>query len=362
MAYLVAANPGLQGDLRIYRAAAQAWVEGRSPYEPGALVGPAGNRQELPFVYPPASLPLLRVLLVFDHRTTYFAFFVLKMAAVAALVALWRRRFFPGDDLAGACLYLFCALAYAQTIKMDVRAGNISVFEQVLIWTGMVALLRGRPWLCAALVAAAALFKLTTAGLLLLLLLDRSRRSLAALVSGVAGLALVHGVSALVRPDLFGAFLRNAAALDDRGRTNPAAMALIRDFIDRWAGPAPPHLDWILYGLVVLLLMAGLLLAARRWDRVDRVGLLYSFLFTFALVSPRFKDYSYILLIPPSVYVVATVLKGVVPRLLAVLLVCTHIFAYHSWVAALVLFTVLLADLRARARRPAGPAAAPGPA
>jgi hypothetical protein len=358
VSYLVAANPGLQGDLRIYRAAAQAYAEGRNPYQPGALVGPAGNRQDLPFVYPPVSLPLLRALLVFDHRTTYFAFFVLKMAAVAALVVLWRRRLFPGDDLAGACLYLFCALAYAQTIKMDVRAGNISVFEQLLVWTGAVAFLRGRPRLYAALVAAAALFKLTTAALLFVLLLDRSRRSAAALVSGLAGLAAVHGISAALRPDLFAGFLRNAAALDDRGRTNPCALALIRDGLERLAGgPVPAHLDWIVYGVWVLLIGLTTLSGARRQGLPGALEC-----FAFAVAAPRFKDYSYILLIPPSVYVVANALEGYVPRLLAVLLVCTHFFAYQSWVAALVLFIVLLARPRSRARRPPGPAEAPGPA
>jgi hypothetical protein len=363
VSYLVPANPGLQGDLRIYRAAAQAWVEGRNPYEPGALVGPAGNRQELPFVYPPLSLPFMRAPLVFDHRTTYLAFFVLKMAGVAALVALWRRRLFPDDDLAGACLYLFCALAYAQTIKMDVRAGNISVFEQVLIWTGVLGLRRGRPWVYAALVSAAALFKLTTAALLLLLLLDRSRRPVAALVSGMAGLAVVHGISAALRPDLFAGFLRNAAALDDRGRTNPAALALIRDGVEGLPGPAPPHLDWILYGLVVLLVAGSFLSLVRRSDIPDHLdGVVYAFFLAFALAAPRFKDYSYILLVPPSVYVVVNVLQGFVPRLLAVLLVCTHLFAYQSWVAALVLFIALLARPRTRVRRPPGPAEAPGPA
>jgi glycosyl transferase family 87 len=360
VSYLFAVNPGLQGDLRIYRAAAQAWAEGRDPYQPGALVGPAGNRQELPFVYPPVSLPLMRALLAFDHRTTYFAFFVLKMAAVAALVALWRRRLFPDDDLAGACLYLFCALAYAQTIKMDVRAGNISVFEQLPIWTAILAFLRRRPRAFAALVAAAALFKLTTAGLLLLLLLDRSRRSLAALAAGVAGLALVHGVSAALRPDLFAGFLRNAAALDDRGKTNPCTLALIRDGIERLAGGhVPGHLDMILYGLAVLLIGLTTLSVARRQGRA---GSLECFLFAFALAAPRFKDYSYILLIPPSVYVVVNVLPGFVPQLLAALLVCTHLFAYQSWVAAVALFIALLAHPRPRARRPPGPAEARGPA
>ena len=363
MSYLVSANPALQGDLRIYRAAAAAWAEGRNPYEPGALVGPAGNRQELPFVYPPVSLPLLSALLVFDHRTAHFLFFALKMAATVALIALWRRRFFPDDDLAGACLYLFCALAYAQTIKMDLRAGNISVFEQLLIWTGVAAFRRGRPWLYAGLVAAAALFKLATAALLLMLLLDRSRRSVAPLLSGLAGLAVVHGTSAALRPDLFAGFLRNAAGLDDRGRTNPAALALIRDGVERLPGPAPPHLDWILYGLVVLLVAVSLLSVVRRSDLPgDLDGIFYVFLFGFALAAPRFKDYSYILLIPPSVYVVVTALQGFVPRLLAALLVCTHFFAYQSWVAALVLFIALLVHPRSPARRPPGPAEAPGPA
>jgi hypothetical protein len=144
VSYLVAANPALQGDLRIYRAAAQADALGRNPYEPGALTGPGGKTQSLPFVYPPVALPLLRALLVFDYRTTYFLFFALKMAAVVALIALWRRWLFP-DDLSGACLYLLCALAYGQTLKMDVRAGNISVFEQVLIWTAVLAFRRGGP-------------------------------------------------------------------------------------------------------------------------------------------------------------------------------------------------------------------------
>jgi len=359
VSYLVAANPALQGDLRIYRAAAQADALGRNPYEPGALTGPGGKTQSLPFVYPPVALPLLRALLVFDYRTTYFLFFALKMAAVVALIALWRRWLFR-DDLSGACLYLLCALAYGQTLKMDVRAGNISVFEQVLIWTAVLAFRRGRPWLYAALVAAAALFKFTTAALLLVLVLDRSRRSLAALASAVAGLAVVHGVSALVRPDLFAGFLRNAAALDERGRTNPCAVALIRDGLERLAGGSvPAHLDWIVYGLVVLLIGLTTLSVARRQGLA---GNLEWFFFAFALAAPRFKDYSYILLIPPSVYVVVTVLRRLVPRLLAVLLVCTHVFAYQSWVAALVLFMVLVAHLRSRARRPPGPEVAPGPA
>ena len=359
MSQRIVANPALQGDLRIYVAAAEAWAEGRSPYEPGALVGPAGNRQELPFVYPPVSLPLLRGLLVLDHRTTYFAYFVLKMAAVVVLIALWRRRLFP-DDLAGAGLYLLCALGYGQAIKMDVRAGNVSVFEQLLVWTAALAFLRRRPWTYAALITAAAALKPANAVLLLLLLVDRGRRERAAVAAGVAALALVHGISAAVRPDLFADFLRNAAALDDRGRTNPAALALIRDGIERLAGgQVPGHLDMIVYGLWVLLVGLTTLSVARR---SDRTGALECVFLAFALAAPRFKDYSYILLIPPSVYVVVRVLRGLAARLAALALLCTHFFAYQSWVAALVLFTVCLAHPRGPARRPPAPAAEPGPA
>jgi len=354
---LVATHHALQGDLRIYRAAAEAHAEGRNPYAPGALIGPGGKTQQLPFVYPPVTLPLLRALLVFDYRTTYYGFFVLKMAALAGLILLWRRWLFP-DDAAGACLYLLCALAYGQTIKMDIRAGNISIFEQLLIWTAVLAFVRGRPWLCSALIAAAALFKLTAAALLLLLIVDRGRRNVGAMLAGLAGLALVHGVSALVRPDLFAGFLRNVAALDERGSANPSTLAVIRDGWERLAGGwGPTHLDETAYGLVVLLIGLTSLSVARR-ER--QPGYLECLAYTLAL--PRFKDYSYILLIPPSVHVVMNVLQGAFPRVLALLLLCTHFFAYQSWAAALVLFTVYVAHLLRRGRRPPEPAAAPGPA
>ena len=366
MSYRIFTNPGLQGDLRIYHAAATAWAEGRNPYEAGALTGAGGKTQVLPFVYPPVALPLLRPLLVFDYRTTYYAFFALKIAAVAALILLWQRSFFP-DDASRACLYLLCALAYGQTIKMDLRAGNISLFEQVLIWTAALAFLRRRPWVYAALIAAAALFKLMAAGLLLLLV-ERDRRSRLALLAGAAGLALVYGLSAAVHPDLFAGFLRNAAALDDRGSVNPALLALIRDGLERLAGGmVPPHLDMILYGLMALLIGLTSLTVVRRCgladDRecVDRESALFLVIFAYTLISPRFKDYSYILLIPPSVYVVVTVLRSAAARVLALALVCTHFFAYQSWVAALVLFMAFLAHLARRPRPLPEPEAAPHP-
>ena len=292
---------------------------------------------------------------------------------MAALILLWQRSFFP-DDLSRACLYLLCALAYGQTLKMDLRAGNISVFEQVLIWSAALAFLRRRPWLYAALVATAALFKLTAAGLLLLLLVDRQRRSVAALLAGLGGLALVHGLSAALRPDLFAAFLRNAAALDDRGQTNPSVLALIRDGLERLVGgQGPEHLDMVLYGLTALLIGLTSLTVVRRRGLADnresvglpgdRACLLFLFFFAYALLAPRFKDYSYILLIPPSVYVVTTALRSTAAKVLALALVCTHFFAYQSWVAALVLFTALLAHLLRRPRPlPEPPEAAPHPA
>jgi hypothetical protein len=284
---------------------------------------------------------------------------------VAALVLLWQRSFFP-DDLSRACLYLLCALAYGQTIKMDLRAGNISVFEQVLIWSAALAFLRRRPWLYAALIATAALFKLTAAGLLLLFLVDRHRRSVAAMMTGFGGLAAIHGISAVLRPDLFAAFLRNAAALDDRGQTNPSVLALIRDALERLAGGrGPEHLDMILYGLTAALLvgLTSLTVIRRRGLADNRECALFLVIYAYTLCSPRFKDYSYILLIPPSVYVVTTALRSTGAKVLALVLVCTHFFAYQSWVAALVLFIALLAHRLRRPRPlPEPPAAAPHPA
>jgi hypothetical protein len=119
----------------------------------------------------------------------------------------------------------------------------------------------------------------------------------------------------------------------------------------------------IAYGLVVLLIGLTILSVARRHDRLgDRECAVYVTFLACALAAPRFKDYSYILLIPPSVYVVVRVLRGLGLRLFALTLVCTHFFAYQSWVAALLLFTAYLAHLRRPAHRPPALEAAPGPA
>jgi hypothetical protein len=138
-------------------------------------------------------------------------------------------------------------------------------------------------------------------------------------------------------------------------------LALIRDGLERLAGGhAPAYLDEVLYGLVVLLIGLTTHSVARRLDDPgDRVWIAF---LAFGVCAPRFKDYSYVLLIPPSVYVVVRVLRGVGARALALVLLCTHFFAYQSWVTALVLFTACLARLLRTARRPPAPAALPDPA
>jgi hypothetical protein len=145
---------------------------------------------------------------------------------------------------------------------------------------------------------------------------------------------------------------------------NPALLAMIRDGVERLAGgEGPAQLDMIVYGLTVALIgLACVTVIGRRGPTNGREWVFLVFL-CYALVLPRFKDYSYILLIPPSVYVVVTVLRTAAAKVLALALLCTHFFAYQSWVAALVLFTALLAHLPRRPRPLAEPPeAAPGPA
>jgi len=150
------------------------------------------------------------------------------------------------------------------------------------------------------------------------------------------------------------------------GSVNPAGEAMTYRF---QYGTSPAHLDMVLYGLTVLLVGLTSLTVIRRRGLADnrecddRECEVFLFFFAYALAAPRFKDYSYILLIPPSVHVVITVLRGTAAKVLAAALVCTHLFAYQSWVAALVLFTAYLAHLGRRARPlPEPPAAAPRPA
>jgi hypothetical protein len=361
----LALHSGRHGwDFRVYHEAARAHAAGLDPFDAEARARLTGRRSPLPFMYPPLALRLLRPLARLPYAFAYLVWLVLKLGALAWLVRVWRRDFGLWRHPAAALFLLF---AFNGALYTDLATGNVSLFEQLLLWAAFAAWLRGRVWSFAVLVALSAQLKLLGLAFLGLLFLGRARRR--ALGLGVAAFSAVFALNLVDRP-LLGRFLAGLGASDERGWLNPSTLALARDLADA-AGERglalPSALDEAVYltvAVAVLALTARTLRAHLRGPRPDRALAVLLSTAAFALAAPRLKGYAYVLLVPAACRAISRAPARLAGPLLAVLAAfplrptvlpyagaIRFLHGYLPLLAALAVFVLLLDQVRHEAAR-----------
>lgn len=296
-----------QWDFKTFYYASKAYQAGLSPYDLSSLTKTAGHTISYQYVYPPLSLYLFWPFTTLGYESAHFTFLAVKCLLLVYLLSLWARKFLPG---AGGPLFLiFSVLAFNRALQVDVWTGNVSTLEQCLIWTGLCFFLRGKlGWFCA-MICLAASWKLLPAAFLILALFSENRRKWVYFGVSAVSIIGVQALSAMRMPGLFMSFLKNATGLDERGVTNPSTLAFVRDVFDKIG--LSGHSTWsaVAYGVILLLVIAVTVTAfgkTRKWGRSDRQKLLVMlFCVVYALAAPRLKDYSYMLLIPVSYWVIS---------------------------------------------------------
>jgi len=305
-------HPAKESDFLGFYDAVTAFDHGQNPYSVNAI-SPDDQSAVKPFIYPPYTLYLFRPFTWLGFATAARLFLTLKLLAIGGLLYLWQR-IFAMNEYRGL-FYFLVPLAFSGALIADLRAGNISIFEQLVIWTGFYLYLRGKTVLFGIAIVLTALFKLTPILLLGLLAAKWKKKELAcgAILSAVfIGLL---AVSAVIWPDLFAHFTKNAHGLTgEHGEANPSTLALVTDAMHWFGAKARLTLPAIVPLAIYALLAAGALAVsvatACRLRRMEsRQGDLWRICllcFAFAVIAPRFKDYSYILLIAPAFYLLSS--------------------------------------------------------
>ena len=299
-----------QWDFRTYYYAVHAYLAGLNPYDTNILSRVAHTNIQLRYVYTPVTLILFRSLALVSYDTAYLIFLFLKIISLAGLLYLWKKEFLKEDmDIP---FYFFCLLAFNNAIYMDISAGNISIFEQIFLWLGFYSFLKRKYTQFILFVLIASLFKLTPAFFLILLLFSEDKKKYAYFSISVFIFFAILGISYLSTPDLFKQFIQNAYTLDERGiYRNSASFALLKDGFDYWAkqtGWQVWHITQSLVFLVIAIVIAAISWQAYRKfltvQKEDKEKLLiYLVCIVYALIMPRFKDYSYILLLVPTYFI-----------------------------------------------------------
>ncbi|MCP4646043.1 MAG: DUF2029 domain-containing protein [bacterium] len=308
-----------QVTVRTYFYGGEVFSKGLSPYDGGILSEAADGVIVMPYTYPPVTLHPLRLLGLFGYSAVYYGFLLAKCAALATLFWLWRRDF-TGGRLDGAFL-LLCLLGFNASVYWDFSAGNVSTFEQVLLWTGFYCFLRGRLGWFTICVVAVASFKLTPIFFLVLLPFSENRRKWGWLCAGSGLFAAILASSFLFHPGLTRDFLANMGSVvpDTAGYSDnlyypnpPATWPMIKAVVATVASKTgiaiPANLaaaGFLLWSALVTVVSYAAYAMARPSDNRDRLALAVVLAcFVYVFVTPRLMIYSYIIMLAPAYFAV----------------------------------------------------------
>jgi alpha-1,2-mannosyltransferase len=342
-----------QWDVIVYWWAGRAWAQGASPY--GAI---PGQPEYLHFVYPPLTAAVFVPLAGLSAGAAKAIWIALKLVAFWVTIRLWRRAVAVEPSVVPPLFFL--TFAFGSAALVDFTAGNIAVFEQLLLWVGFAGLLAGRRWLFVAAVVLAAQFKLTPVFFLGLLLVIDERPRWGTFLTGSAFFIAIAGANVLFMPAQTSEFLHSVSALGERGWGDPSTLGVMQDLVDQLRGlrlPIPEATAYVLYLAAVVAVLGQTV----RWWRARKargelggVVIVLVTLTVYALVMPRMKDYSYVALLPVAWYVLggltavtasvamlAVLVPRPLPQLKLWLPLVPQVYVYAPLLGAFVLWCIL---------------------
>ncbi len=337
-----------------------------------------GQPVYLHYVYPPLTAWLFVPIAHLNVAAMKILWISAKALAFAAVVRLWMRAI--GARVTIVPPIFFFTFAFGSALLIDFACGNVTVFEQLVLWLAFTALLARRPWVFTLLVVLAAQLKLTPIFFLGLLLVIDERPLWKQFLGGTALFVATLGANVLLVPQQTREFLESISALGERGWGDPSTLGVMQDLVDQLNGlalPVPMALAYALYAAVVV---AVFVVTVRWWRRSraegtsDRLAVILVTLAMYALVMPRMKDYSYVALLPVAWYalsratlqtvpfvIVAALVPRPLPQLKMWLPMITQAYVYAPLIGAFAVWMAIVGATRTSAAVPVASTHPPRP-
>ena len=331
-----------QYDFRTYYYAAQAYERGFDPYELQSLRDVSGHGIILTFIYPPHFLFILKPLCRFSYSTAYFIFLAAKLLALGVLIRIWSL-IVPTKRGGFWALVVTTLLGYQGAVMVDLVAGNLSIFEQVLIWGGIYFLLRDKTVLGCISILLSSIVKLLTIVLgPLVFIIGRSAKNFFVWLYVTLAFCLLFLAAYLSQPELWSRFISStiAASFYEKGHLNPSSLVLSKDIAGRLGfGNTTATIVYIIWCVFIVCVW---LWAFRKTHRSeDRYPILYITLLAYVVISPKMMLYSLMIALLPTLHTIS----AVVPkryRLVACALLWVPLFTYQPLILAAGTLAVLL--------------------
>jgi glycosyl transferase family 87 len=350
-----------QWDVIVYWWGGHQFSAGQSPY-----TAIPNQPVYLHYVYPPLTAALFTPLASLNLAVAKLLWISAKAIAFVVTIRLWMRAINARMTIIPPIF--FFAFAFGSALLVDFTAGNIAVFEQLVLWLAFTALLSRRPWVFALLVVGVAQFKLTPIFFLGALLVIDERPRWKPFIGGTALFIASLGANVLFAPALTREFLKSVSSLGERGWGDPSTLGVMQDLVDQLNGlrlPVPMALAYVAYAAIVVAVFAY---TVRWWRRsraegsADALAIILVTLAVYALVMPRMKDYSYVALLPVAWYalsrstlqtvplvIVAALIPRPLPQLKLWLPMITQAYVYAPLIGAFAVWIAIVGEKHERA-------------
>ncbi len=334
-------------DFYTYYYASLAFAKGINPYLDWEIYPQLGVGI-LQFRYFPLSLYLFKVFNLWDYSQSLQIYILLKTFIYFLTISIWTIFVFK-DYRLKTFLILIAAFGFNKAALLDFNAGNISIFEIFAITIAVVFLLRNNIILYCLIIAFLAMFKVQILALIFLPLIKFERKKFYVILSFLFICGVLFLSYYFFEPAITQAYIDQIYnTLGEWGRYSPnfGALQLINTFI------SPPlkkiidfnYWNYVIYFCWISLIVIPTFLYFKRTKTSVTIMILITYLvFVYALIIPRFQDYTFTLLFAPSVYVIHYCSLNKVMQSVLCLLVCTDFLGfYQPIITVLVLFALYL--------------------
>ncbi len=321
-------------DFQGYYAAAKCLMHHLNPYNTRELYLLHTNIAPLPYMYPPIATYYYFPFAILDIESATAIFLFIKLVALIGLYYIWSKIYFEKKHFI-AFLY-FSLLAFGAAMSVDLFSGNISIFEQLIIWTAIYFFLQEKLWKFSLLIIIVSTIKIVPVVFLIFILFSPSKNKMKVFLSSVvifiSYLALNYFIEPKLTGDYANAFFSYAGK--DGGITNPikeggitaaCSLEFFRSFIILIYPDAPSYLFISIYlafvSVVSFLTWVKLRELIKNNDREAKLLLVFTLCLGIIIILPRFKNYSYLLAVLPVFYLIIKSYKKT-GAILLLILVC----------------------------------------
>lgn len=299
-------------DFRTYYYAVKVYEKGDNPYILENLKKESNNRVEFNFIYPIYTLLFFKIFTLWNYNVAFDIYLFLKFFLIIFLFILWSGYFLKKQN--SLFLLLFCVLAIENTIFADFATGNVSIFEQFFLWIAFYFFMEKRYKFFVFFLILASLFKFVFLFFLFMLFFTDEKNKIIYFISGIFIIALLTFFSFILKPEFVKSYLTNIIFLDERGYINPAIFPMLKDlfeiFVRKFKNNNLIQISYIIYFIyfVILSIISIRLIkkikhvGADEWEK-NRLFLFFMICF-YTVISPRFKEYSYIIMLLPAAFII----------------------------------------------------------